>query len=94
MSPHPPEVCPVCGSDVPDGARACPDCGADERSGWNEEDTLYDGLDLPEEAFEGDGDPSASVGKARRVLWWMAGLLALVAFAWMMAGFFFAMVSW
>ena len=33
----PPETCPVCGEDVPRGARACPGCGADERSGWNEE---------------------------------------------------------
>jgi hypothetical protein len=49
----PPEECPVCGADVPRGARACPGCGADERSGWNEEETLYDGLDLPGEADEG-----------------------------------------
>lgn len=46
-----PENCPVCGEDVPRGAAACPGCGADERTGWNEEATRYDGLDLPSEAF-------------------------------------------
>jgi hypothetical protein len=46
-----PENCPVCGEDVPRGAAACPGCGADERTGWNEEASRYDGLDLPPEAF-------------------------------------------
>lgn len=42
----------MCGEDVPAGAWACPSCGADERSGWNEEETRYDGLDLPEDPDE------------------------------------------
>jgi len=53
----PPSECPVCGEDVPRGARACPGCGADERSGWNEEATRYDGLNLPAEAFGNDSPP-------------------------------------
>jgi hypothetical protein len=53
-----PAECPVCGEPVPKGARACPNCGADERSGWNDEDSRYDGLDLPESAFA-DEDESA-----------------------------------
>ncbi|HLP24086.1 MAG TPA: zinc ribbon domain-containing protein [Acidobacteriota bacterium] len=48
----PPSECPVCGAAVPRDARACPECGADERSGWNEDEARYDGLDLPDEAFE------------------------------------------
>ena len=48
-----PGECPACGEHVPAGARACPACGADARTGWSE-DTLYDGLDLPDEAFEDD----------------------------------------
>lgn len=53
--PHefiPPTECPVCGTDVPRGARACPGCGADERSGWDEDAARYDGLDLPAEAYD------------------------------------------
>lgn len=59
-----PIECPVCGEAVPRKARACPGCGADERSGWNEEDTRYDGLDLPDHAFETEesAEPSRSDG--------------------------------
>lgn len=53
----PPTECPVCGEDVPRNAKACPGCGADERSGWNEETTRYDGLDLPDEAYADDDSP-------------------------------------
>jgi hypothetical protein len=42
---------------VPRNARACPECGADERSGWNEDAARYDGLDLPDEAFEDRAPP-------------------------------------
>lgn len=52
----PPTECPVCGETVPRGAKACPGCGADERSGWNDDDTRYDGLDLPDEAFRDEED--------------------------------------
>jgi predicted nucleic acid-binding Zn ribbon protein len=48
----PPTECPVCGDAVPRGAKSCPGCGADERTGWNEYTTRYDGLDLPDEAFD------------------------------------------
>lgn len=52
-----PSICPVCGEEVPSGAKACPSCGADERTGWNDEETRYDGLDLPDEAFDDGNDP-------------------------------------
>jgi len=29
-------ICPHCGSDVPNNARACPECGSDEETGWSE----------------------------------------------------------
>src|SRR5437588_6959290 len=45
----PPEICPVCGEDVPRGALACPECGADHNSGWREDAGGYDGVDLPDE---------------------------------------------
>ena len=49
-----PEVCPVCGEDVPRGMAACPECGADDRSGWREGAAAADGLDLPDEEFDYD----------------------------------------
>lgn len=72
----PPTECPVCGETVPRGARACPGCGADERSGWNDEATRYDGLDLPDEAF---GDEPPPRRRAPVNLWPVVGLLTLVA---------------
>lgn len=75
-----PSECPVCGAEVPPNAPACPDCGADERTGWNEKTTRYDGLDLPESAFD-DGEPlkddrlkRSIAPKGVPVFWWIVGL--------------------
>lgn len=75
--PTTPSECPVCGAEVPRGAKACPECGADERSGWNEDATRYDGLDLPDSAF----DESRTPRRPRRSapnnlswLWWLVGI--------------------
>ena len=79
-----PEVCPVCGEEVPRGALACPECGADERSGWRED--VVDGLDLPEEEFDYDEfvkrefDPEVKP-EGIAWLWWAAAVAALLAFA-------------
>jgi len=64
-----PAECPVCGETVPRGARACPGCGADERSGWNEDATRYDGLDLPDGAFASDDSPAPAPASAASKLW-------------------------
>jgi predicted amidophosphoribosyltransferase len=72
----PPNECPVCGEPVPRDARACPGCGADERSGWNEEATRYDGLDLPDEAFA-ESERSAR-RQHTRGLWPVIGLGLLI----------------
>ena len=58
MKFRPPEICPVCGEDVPPKARACPGCGADERAGWNEDAEYLDGVDLPEAELPDDGGSS------------------------------------
>jgi hypothetical protein len=80
-----PKECPICGEDVPKGARACPHCGADERTGWAEETTRYDGVDLPDEAFDynealrGEGLEAERVPKHVPVFsWFVAILLAAV----------------
>ena len=64
----PPGDCPVCGEHVPAGARSCSDCGADARTGWSE-DTLYDGLDLPDEAFEDDASARRRSPRATGRTW-------------------------
>ena len=48
----PPEVCPVCGEDVPRNAKACPECGSCYESGWNEQESVYDGVDIPDHGYE------------------------------------------
>ena len=83
----PPEECANCGTEIPRGAKACPECGADERTGWRET-SGYDGLDLPDAAWQDDDDESAAKRRPtpRRVngiawYWWCIGavLLALLA---------------
>ncbi|EDY81674.1 hypothetical protein VDG1235_1292 [Verrucomicrobiia bacterium DG1235] len=56
MSFEPPGECPICGEYVEEGAVACGGCGSCAETGWNE-DTLYDGLDLPDGS---DRDPRES----------------------------------
>jgi len=73
----PPTECPVCGESVPREARACPGCGADERSGWNEEAMRYDGLDLPDEAFDEESERTAR-RQHTRGLWPVIGLGLLI----------------
>ncbi|MES1166705.1 MAG: zinc ribbon domain-containing protein, partial [Pseudomonadota bacterium] len=77
--PLPPASCAQCGATVPRRARACPECGADERTGWREV-SVYDGLDLPDEAFgdtAGAGSPGA--GPTRELKWyWIAAATLLL----------------
>ncbi|MBP6506572.1 MAG: zinc ribbon domain-containing protein [Opitutaceae bacterium] len=76
--PSPPSECPVCGAAVPPQARACPECGADERSGWNEESTRYDGLDLPAEAFDDEQTAPRSNPRNMARHWWLVALVLIV----------------
>jgi hypothetical protein len=77
--PKPPEECAQCGTAIPRRARACPECGADERTGWREA-SIYDGLDLPDSAWDTENPGNASSGRMRRINgvawpWWVVGLL-------------------
>ena len=80
-----PEICPVCGEDVPRGAKACPECGADERSGWREDADTTGGLDLPDEEFNYDEFVKKEFGNEAKPegiswAWWAAAVAALLAF--------------
>ena len=83
----PPDECANCGAAIPRSARACPECGADERTGWRE-NSLYDGLNLPDAAFDGGDEASSGEQPTRATAringvawyWWAAGALLLVLF--------------
>ena len=80
----PPETCPVCGVDVPPKALACPGCGADRQSGWNDEATGLDGVDLPGENFDYDQFVEREFGgqvkpAGQKTIWWVAGIVLLIA---------------
>ena len=83
LGPVAPEVCPVCGEDVPRNALACPGCGADDRSGWREDAAIYDGADLPDE-FDYDEYVREEFGtsiKPRGIssFWWIVAVLIIIA---------------
>jgi hypothetical protein len=64
--------CPNCGAEVPGDALSCPECGSDEETGWSE-DTMYDGVDLP------DTDRDEEPRESRGMTWvWIVGLALLV----------------
>jgi len=76
--------CPMCGEDVPAKAKACPHCGACDKTGWNEEASDSDGLDLPEDTFDYEkfkeeefGQPHKLDGK-KRLWWWTSAILVIV----------------
>ena len=87
----PPDICPVCGAEVPPAASACSECGADDTTGWNEDRAVYDGLDLPDDEFDYDeylnkelGDAGKPGEKPSKLLTWLVliGLaLAVLVFS-------------
>ena len=86
--PRTPEVCPVCGENVPSRARACPECGADHNSGWRLDANGAGGLDLPDEEFDYDEFVAQEFGDGARPpgikpIWWITAIVVLVA---MLAG--------
>ena len=76
--------CPICGKTVPAKASSCPNCGACDKTGWNEQKTAYDGIDLPDEDFDYDkftaeefGTPKKAKGPA--LIWKITAVILLVA---------------
>jgi zinc-ribbon domain len=82
--PKAPEICPVCGEDVPPGALACPECGADHNSGWREGADVYDAVDLPDEDFKYDEFVREEFGSSFKptpvkTIWWITAVVLIVA---------------
>ena len=85
VKPRAPEVCPVCGEDVPRDSLACPECGADHNSGWREDADTYDAVDLPDEDFNYDEIIRKEFGPVPKpagvkTVWWIAALVLIAAF--------------
>jgi hypothetical protein len=87
----PPAVCPVCSEDVPPNAQACPDCGACYESGWRlaDNDAVYDGLDLPDWAYEDEDEKIVRPNMSRHsaangisLFWRITAILLLLALFW------------
>lgn len=78
--PAAPTECAQCGAEIPPRARACPGCGADERTGWREQ-SVYDGLDLPD-SNESDPDPASTSSHSRprdRLAWyWVLTIITVL----------------
>jgi hypothetical protein len=77
-----PPICPVCGEDVPPRALACPECGADHNSGWRDDATSYDGVDLPDD-FNYDDFVREEFGSSSKpagisTVWWITAVALLV----------------
>ena len=86
-----PEVCPICGAEVPPNAKSCPECGADEKTGWSEE-AETSGLDLPGEDFDYEEFVKRELSGEKEIkplgihwFWWMVAILVLglILFAWL-----------
>ena len=45
-------ICPHCGHEVKEGARACPHCGSDKDTGWSDEVENTDTYSFDEEDYQ------------------------------------------
>ena len=73
-------ICSNCGAKVPGKALSCPECGSDENTGWSE-DTMYDGLDLPE--FEEQETKSATSLFQSKYFFYIVAIITLLVFLWL-----------
>jgi ribosomal protein L40E len=85
-----PQVCPNCGAEVPEKAKACPACGSDEQTGWSE-NAHASGLNLPDDSFdynefvEREFGPPKMRPKGVSRFWWVVAVMVVSIFLW--AGF-------
>lgn len=95
-------LCPECGAEVPVGSKGCQACGprkvaqkmrrkkakaARKKRSW-EQDSMYDGVDFPDEDFDYEdyverefgGKPHRQIGIAW--YWWVTAVVLLAAMIW------------
>jgi hypothetical protein len=80
---QPPDVCPVCGEEVPRNALACRGCGADHNSGWRVDADLHDALGAADEEFDYEDFvrnefETALKPAGIKTVWWITGLILIV----------------
>ena len=81
-----PEICPICGTEVPPNAKACPGCGSDEETGWSDRARAQE-LGLPDDEFnyeefvrEEFGTPQKARPHGIKWFWWLAAIAVLIGF--------------
>ena len=84
-----PDLCPHCGAELPQNAKACPECGSDENTGWSER-AQSDGLGLPDEEFEYEDFVKREFGGQGTVprglhwFWWLVGITVVGGFVFLL----------
>lgn len=79
-----PEICPVCGEELPPTAKACPECGANHELGWSDEDQGST-ADLPDDNFDYEAFVKREFGTGARpaginAIWWITAIVVIIAF--------------
>ncbi len=90
----PPEICPNCGAEIPDDARACPECGSDYETGWSVR-AYSQRLDLPDDEFDYDEFINEEFGNQKKPRFRKYGLLWIVVallLVFLMLGWFFGFI--
>ncbi len=79
-----PEICPICGCEVPPNAKACPECGSDEQTGWSDRAREQE-LGLPDDDFNYDEFIKEEFGEKKEVpprgiswFWWVIAAVVLI----------------
>ena len=77
--------CPVCGKLIPVKAKACQHCGSCDQTGWNEEQSAADGLDLPDDDFDYEKFKEEEFGEPRprdwrKLTWKITAAVLVVVF--------------
>lgn len=84
-------ICPGCGADVKVGSSGCAKCNDLDPWELEDDDQIYDGLDLPDDDFDydefvekefGDGIPKHGMS----LVWWVTGVILLIAFLFWILG--------